>query len=178
MGLGGEERPGENGWSQRPMSELQGLNIGFGKQGTKERKEVVALGSYHAAGGGACCCRLSQLRVLRSVGLCHQPRTGGATKHAHHSSSLPHLLKTTPSAAKFTHVRCTTYTSTMATRSRTLLFLQFRNSYASSHANTLRQQYNQQQQSSLLAATDYNERAGLMESAETTIELMMLPPKW
>ncbi|KAG0240270.1 hypothetical protein BGX31_002137 [Mortierella sp. GBA43] len=67
----------------------------------------------------------------------------------------------------------------MATRSRTLLFLQFRNSYASSHASTLRQQYNQQQQqSSLLTATDYNERAGLMDSAETAIELMMLPPKW
>ncbi|KAF9936073.1 hypothetical protein BGZ65_002767 [Modicella reniformis] len=68
----------------------------------------------------------------------------------------------------------------MATRSRTLLFLQFRNSYAGLHATTLRQQYNQQQQhqSSLLSAADDNERAGLMDSAETTIELMMLPPKW
>ncbi|KAF9362405.1 hypothetical protein BGX34_006248 [Mortierella sp. NVP85] len=65
----------------------------------------------------------------------------------------------------------------MATRSRTLLFLQFRNSYAGSHASTLRQQYNvQQQQSTLLTSTDFNERAGLME--ETTIELMTLPPKW
>lgn len=76
---------------------------------------------------------------------------------------------------------------TMATRSRTLLFLQFRNSYSGSHAATLRQQYNQQQQhqSSLLGSSttgqdgygDY-ERVGLMDSAETTIELMMLPPKW
>jgi hypothetical protein len=65
----------------------------------------------------------------------------------------------------------------MATRSRTLLFLQFRNSYAGSHTSTLRQQYNvQQQQSTLLTSTDFNERAGLME--ETTIELMTLPPKW
>ncbi|KAF9021543.1 hypothetical protein BGZ52_001649 [Haplosporangium bisporale] len=75
----------------------------------------------------------------------------------------------------------------MATRSRTLLFLQFRNSYSGSHAATLRQQYNQQQQhqSSLLGSSissqdSYgdNERLGLMDSAETTIELMMLPPKW
>ncbi|KAF9585056.1 hypothetical protein BGW38_004073 [Lunasporangiospora selenospora] len=71
----------------------------------------------------------------------------------------------------------------MATRSRTLLFLQFRNSYSGAHAATLRQQYNQQlQQSALLASGDGyggdNERAGLMDSAETTIELMMLPPKW
>ncbi|KAG0367806.1 t-SNARE [Gamsiella multidivaricata] len=70
----------------------------------------------------------------------------------------------------------------MATRSRTLLFLQFRNSYSGAHAATLRQQYNQQQQlqqqSSLLATADDNERVGLMDSAETTIELMMLPPKW
>ncbi|KAF9409980.1 hypothetical protein BGZ76_005583 [Entomortierella beljakovae] len=70
----------------------------------------------------------------------------------------------------------------MATRSRTLLFLQFRNSYSGSHAATLRQQYNQQQQlhqqSSLLATGDDNERVGLMDSAETTIEMMMLPPKW
>ncbi|KAF9330600.1 hypothetical protein BG006_006437 [Podila minutissima] len=75
----------------------------------------------------------------------------------------------------------------MATRSRTLLFLQFRNSYSGSHAATLRQQYTQQQQhqSSLLGSSttgqdgygDY-ERVGLMDSAETTIELMMLPPKW
>ncbi|KAG0033683.1 hypothetical protein BGZ81_007681 [Podila clonocystis] len=75
----------------------------------------------------------------------------------------------------------------MATRSRTLLFLQFRNSYSGSHAATLRQQYNQQQQhqSSLLGSStsgqdsygDY-ERVGLMDSAETTIELTMLPPKW
>ncbi|KAI8599325.1 t-SNARE [Dissophora ornata] len=70
----------------------------------------------------------------------------------------------------------------MATRSRTLLFLQFRNSYSGSHAATLRQQYNQQQQlqqqSSLLATAGDYERVGLMDSAETTIELMMLPPKW
>ncbi|KAK3815638.1 MAG: t-SNARE [Linnemannia elongata] len=73
----------------------------------------------------------------------------------------------------------------MATRSRTLLFLQFRNSYSGSHAATIRQQYNQQQQqhqqSSLLATSDGygdTERVGLMDSAETTIELMMLPPKW
>ncbi|KAF9170633.1 hypothetical protein BGX21_002463 [Mortierella sp. AD011] len=70
----------------------------------------------------------------------------------------------------------------MATRSRTLLFLQFRNSYSGSHAATIRQQYNQQQQqhqqSSLLAIADDNERVGLMDGAETTIELMMLPPKW
>ncbi|KAF8984682.1 hypothetical protein BGZ46_007283 [Entomortierella lignicola] len=70
----------------------------------------------------------------------------------------------------------------MATRSRTLLFLQFRNSYSGSHAAAIRQQYNQQQQqhqqSSLLATADDNERVGLMDSAETTIELMMLPPKW
>ncbi|KAF9089728.1 hypothetical protein BGX23_006486 [Mortierella sp. AD031] len=73
----------------------------------------------------------------------------------------------------------------MATRSRTLLFLQFRNSYSGSHAAAIRQQYNQQQQqhqqSSLLATSDGygdNERVGLMDSAETTIELMMLPPKW
>ncbi|KAG0268631.1 hypothetical protein BGZ95_002390 [Linnemannia exigua] len=73
----------------------------------------------------------------------------------------------------------------MATRSRTLLFLQFRNSYSGSHAAAIRQQYNQQQQqqqqSSLLATSDGygdTERVGLMDSAETTIELMMLPPKW
>ncbi|KAF9921555.1 hypothetical protein FBU30_008390 [Linnemannia zychae] len=72
----------------------------------------------------------------------------------------------------------------MATRSRTLLFLQFRNSYSGSHAAAIRQQYNQQQQqhqSSLLATSDgYSdtERVGLMDSAETAIELMMLPPKW
>ncbi|KAI1295848.1 hypothetical protein EDD11_007706 [Mortierella claussenii] len=70
----------------------------------------------------------------------------------------------------------------MATRSRTLLFLQFRNSYSGSHAATLRQQYNQQQQqqhqSALLATGDDYERVGLMDSAETTIELMTLPPKW
>ncbi|KAG0290121.1 hypothetical protein BGZ98_003587, partial [Dissophora globulifera] len=55
----------------------------------------------------------------------------------------------------------------MATRSRTLLFLQFRNSYSGSHAVTLRQQYNQQQQlqqqTSLLATADDNERVGLMD---------------
>ncbi|KAG0261885.1 hypothetical protein BG011_000582 [Mortierella polycephala] len=71
----------------------------------------------------------------------------------------------------------------MATRSRTLLFLQFRNSYSGSHAVAIRQQQQQLQQSSLLAASqndgyDNNERVGLMDSAETTIELMMLPPKW
>jgi hypothetical protein len=73
----------------------------------------------------------------------------------------------------------------MATRSRTLLFLQFRNSYSGSHAAAIRQQYNQQQQqhqqSSLLATSDGygdTERVGLMDSAETAIELMMLPPKW
>ncbi|KAF9944737.1 hypothetical protein BGZ70_004391 [Mortierella alpina] len=73
----------------------------------------------------------------------------------------------------------------MATRSRTLLFLQFRNSYSGSHTAALRQQYSQQQQhqASLLATSnqdgyDNNERVGLMDSAETTIELMMLPPKW
>ncbi|KAG0198566.1 hypothetical protein BGX28_007989 [Mortierella sp. GBA30] len=72
----------------------------------------------------------------------------------------------------------------MATRSRTLLFLQFRNSYSGSHAVAVRQQYNQQQQHpSLLTPSigdgyDNNERVGLMDSAETTIELMMLPPKW
>ncbi|KAF9915564.1 hypothetical protein BX616_005852 [Lobosporangium transversale] len=71
----------------------------------------------------------------------------------------------------------------MATRSRTLLFLQFRNSYSGAHTAALRQQYNQQQQlqqqSALLATTgDDNERVGLMDSAETTIEMMMLPPKW
>ncbi|KAF9426810.1 hypothetical protein BGZ94_005988 [Podila epigama] len=74
----------------------------------------------------------------------------------------------------------------MATRSRTLLFLQFRNSYSGSHAATLRQQYSQlqQHQSSLLGNSssssghDSSERVGLMDGAETTIELMMLPPKW
>ncbi|KAF9974036.1 hypothetical protein BGZ73_002682 [Actinomortierella ambigua] len=72
----------------------------------------------------------------------------------------------------------------MATRSRTLLFLQFRNSYAGSHAAALRQQYTQQQQQlqqqhALSDGFDNgNERIGLMDSAETTIELMMLPPKW
>ncbi|KAG0231929.1 hypothetical protein BGW41_002012 [Actinomortierella wolfii] len=69
----------------------------------------------------------------------------------------------------------------MATRSRTLLFLQFRNSYAGSHAAALRQQYTQQQQQQHALSDGFdngNERIGLMDSAETAIELMMLPPKW
>jgi len=66
----------------------------------------------------------------------------------------------------------------MATRSRTLLFLQFRNSYSGTHAATLRQQYSQVRQQEQLPPYESNERVGLMDGAETAIEMMMLPPKW
>ncbi|GJJ75184.1 syntaxin 16 [Entomortierella parvispora] len=66
----------------------------------------------------------------------------------------------------------------MATRSRTLLFLQFRNSYSGTHAATLRQQYSHLRQQEQLPPYESNERVGLMDGAETAIEMMMLPPKW
>ncbi|KAG9303900.1 hypothetical protein G9A89_005810 [Geosiphon pyriformis] len=59
----------------------------------------------------------------------------------------------------------------MATRSRTLLFLQYRNSFARSSINRPS------------ATTGYdthttNERAGLIESTDHVIELTVFPPKW
>lgn len=110
----------------------------------------------------------------------HRVRATVNPFNSHSLTLCPSLQLSTKETQHFTHY-------TMATRSRTLLFLQFRNSYSGSHAATLRQQYNQQQhhQSSLLGSSTSgqdsygdNERVGLMDSAETTIELMMLPPKW
>ncbi|RUS32353.1 hypothetical protein BC938DRAFT_475631 [Jimgerdemannia flammicorona] len=57
----------------------------------------------------------------------------------------------------------------MATRSRTLLFLQYRNTYARSHSRSA---------IASSAASAETERAGLMESSDHVIELSVLPPKW
>lgn len=53
----------------------------------------------------------------------------------------------------------------MATRSRTLLFLQYRNSYART-------------QSSAPYSTNHSEMEGLMESSDSVIEMSVLPPQW
>ncbi|CAO3609521.1 unnamed protein product [Cunninghamella echinulata] len=53
----------------------------------------------------------------------------------------------------------------MATRSRTLLFLQYRNSYARTQNST---QY----------STNHSETEGLMESSDSVIEMSVLPPQW
>ncbi|OZJ05025.1 hypothetical protein BZG36_02142 [Bifiguratus adelaidae] len=56
----------------------------------------------------------------------------------------------------------------MATRSRTLLFLQYRNSYTSSH-----KPLNESQ-----GFYDDSESTGLIESSDHVIELSVLPPQW
>ncbi|KAI8883906.1 t-SNARE [Backusella circina FSU 941] len=54
----------------------------------------------------------------------------------------------------------------MATRSRTLLFLQYRNSYART------------QSSAPHLSSGMSETEGLIESSDTVIEMSVLPPKW
>lgn len=54
----------------------------------------------------------------------------------------------------------------MATRSRTLLFLQYRNSYART------------QSSAPHFSAGLSETEGLIESSDNVIEMSALPPKW
>lgn len=54
----------------------------------------------------------------------------------------------------------------MATRSRTLLFLQYRNSYART------------QGSAPHFSAGLSETEGLIESSDNVIEMSVLPPKW
>ncbi|KAI8991395.1 t-SNARE [Mycotypha africana] len=54
----------------------------------------------------------------------------------------------------------------MATRSRTLLFLQFRNSYARTQSSSARY------------AAGSSETEGLIESSDSVIEMSVLPPQW
>ncbi|CAO3635231.1 unnamed protein product [Mucor hiemalis] len=54
----------------------------------------------------------------------------------------------------------------MATRSRTLLFLQYRNSYART------------QNSAPHLSPGLSETEGLIESSDNVIEMSVLPPKW
>ncbi|CAB4484896.1 unnamed protein product [Rhizophagus irregularis] len=59
----------------------------------------------------------------------------------------------------------------MATRSRTLLFLKYRNTFARNHSRPLAT-------SSGYDAYNTSEQAGLIESSDHVIELTVLPPKW
>ncbi|RGB35608.1 t-SNARE [Rhizophagus diaphanus] len=59
----------------------------------------------------------------------------------------------------------------MATRSRTLLFLKYRNTFARNHSRPLAT-------SSVYDAYNTSEQAGLIESSDHVIELTVLPPKW
>lgn len=72
----------------------------------------------------------------------------------------------------FTNVAIRQHTNfSMATRSRTLLFLKYRNTFARNHSRPLAT-------SSGYDAYNTSEQAGLIESSDHVIELTVLPPKW